>query len=116
MNLSSPSSAPGREAPGIWESSHEVNSFPGFDLSVRLAVLGDIADPWRPEELSDGVSDVLSGMQSAAFHERPEAGPVCHGVLCDCGTMRPNGRHRVPVAKRMSAVTGPPEADEKSAS
>jgi hypothetical protein len=63
-----------RETAETWENPHEVNNFPGLGLSLRLAVLGEIAGRWRPKKLSDRVSDVLSGMQSTTFRKRPEAG------------------------------------------
>lgn len=106
MMLWLPSFAALREAPGTWEHSHEINSFPGPDMSLRLAVSGEIAGCRRPKGLPDCLPDVLSGMQSAPLLKRPDAGSVHPGVLCDRGEMHANGRHRVPVARRLSAVKG----------
>jgi len=106
MTLWLPSFAALREAPGIWEHSHEIDSFPGPDMSLRLAVFGEIAGHRRPKGLPDRLSDVLSGMQSTPLLERPDAGSVHQGVLCDCGEMHANGRHRVRIPKRLSAVKG----------
>src|ERR1051325_1498425 len=62
MNLQALPLRPVGKAAEVWENSHEVSSFPCPGLSVRLAVLGEIAGGWRPKRLSDRVSDVLSGM------------------------------------------------------